>query len=139
MKETEKKKANEQEIQQMYMQLQYIEEQARQLEQEAQAVEQKHAEFLQLIEQIDVFKKSKKGAKVFSDVGAGIYAQAKLENASEFLVNVGAGKFVKKSFADVKTALNKQSEELKKVQSQITQNLQMLAIQSQIIQGQMQQ
>jgi prefoldin alpha subunit len=128
---------NDTNIQQMFMQMQQIEEQSRHLEQEAQAVEQKKSEFSMLIEQLDNYGKSKKDAKTFATVGAGVFAETKLANSNEFLVNVGAGTFVKKSVADVKKTMKAQLEELQKIQMQIQQNMQMLAIQSQIMQAQM--
>ncbi len=133
-----KKAVNEQNLQQMYMQLQYIEEQSKQLDHEAQAVEQKRNEFDQLLSQLDVLPKSKTGTKVFSNIGAGILAQTKIENTKEFLVNIGAGNFVKKSLDEVKASLKMQVEEFTKVQTQITENIQMHAIQAEIIQSQMQ-
>jgi prefoldin alpha subunit len=131
-------KKSEADVQQMFMQLQQIEEQARHLEQEAQIIDQKRAEFLKLIEQFDNIKTAKKGSKVFANIGAGVFAQAKLENSNEFLVNVGAGNFVKKTADEIKKHLKKQADELEKVQGQVMQNLQMLAIQGQVMQAQMQ-
>ncbi len=133
-----KNENKEAELQQLYAQLQYMEEQSKQLEHESHAIEQKRAEFMKIIDQLESFKKSKKDAKVFSNIGAGIFAQGKIADISEFLVNVGDGNFVKKSVDEVKTNLKKQVEEFDTVQKQITQNLTLLGIQSQIIQGQMQ-
>jgi prefoldin alpha subunit len=131
-------KNNQANIQQMFMQMQQIEEQSRHMEQEAQAVEQKKNEFSILIEQLNNYGKTKKDAKTFATIGAGVFAEAKLANSDEFLVNVGAGTFVKKSVAEVKKTMQAQLDELQKIQMQINQNLQMLAIQGQIMQAQMQ-
>lgn len=130
-------KNKKEEIQQTYLQLQQIEEQIQQLEQEAQVIEQRRAEISALLKQIDCLKGAK-GAKIFSNIGSGIYAQAELASDDEFLVNVGAGKFVKKRFSNIKKILNKQLDELKKIQTQVMQSMQVLAIQSQAIQSQVQ-
>jgi prefoldin alpha subunit len=132
------KNNQEADIQQMFMQMQQIEEQSRHLEQEAQAVEQKKNEFSILIEQLDNYGKASKDAKTFATIGAGVFAEAKLANSEEFLVNVGAGTFVKKSVTEVKKNMQTQLDELQKIQMQINQNMQMLAIQGQIMQAQMQ-
>jgi prefoldin alpha subunit len=131
-------KNNDANVQQMFMQLQQIEEQSKYLEQEAQAVEQKKGEFSMLIQQLDSYEKASKDAKTFATIGAGVFAEAKLANSKEFLVNVGAGTFVKKSIAEVKKNMQTQLDELQKIQMQISQNMQMLAIQGQIMQAQMQ-
>jgi prefoldin alpha subunit len=135
---TAKNQINEQERQQTLMQFQEIQQQAAQLEQEAQMIEQKKFEFSTLLKQFDEFKSVKKDSKVFAGVGAGIFAQAKIENTDEFLVGVGAGHFVKKSRTEIKKYLEKQVKELEQVQQQVMQNIQMLAIQGQIMQSQMQ-
>jgi prefoldin alpha subunit len=135
---TDQQPQNEQELQQMYMQLQYIDTQIAELDKELHAVEQKKVEFLRLSESIDQLNKVKLQTKSFSNIGLGIYSESKITNTKEFIVNVGANTFVKKPSKEVKTLLKRQAEELEKAEMQLQQNIQMLSLQAQIIQGEMQ-
>ncbi|MBT3940635.1 prefoldin subunit alpha [Candidatus Woesearchaeota archaeon] len=134
----QEKKQNEEQLQQMYGQLQYIDSQLSELDKESKIIGQKKEEFSKLNSELDKLNKTKKSAKAFANIGAGIFAQAKISNAKEFLVNVGANTYVKKSLKDVQSLLKKQASELEKVEGQVQQNMQMLSMQAQIIQAEMQ-
>ena len=135
---TNPKQPNEEQLQQMYMQLQQIDTQIQELSKELKTVDQKKGEFLKLGEDLGKLSTTKIDSKTFTNVGAGIFAEAKLTNTKDFLINVGANTYVKKPVAEVQTLLKHQSKELEKVEGQLQQNIQMLSMQAQIIQGEMQ-
>ena len=135
---TKQKPQNEEQLQQMYMQLQQIDTQIQQLDTELKTIEQKKAEFSKLAEDLGKISQAKVNSNTFSNIGAGIFAGAKLTNTKDFLINVGANTYVKKPVKDVQSLLKKQSKELETVQAQIQQNVQMLSMQAQIIQSEMQ-
>jgi prefoldin alpha subunit len=132
------KPQNEQELQQMYMQLQQIDAQIQEIDKELRLIEQKRVEFLKLSEDLEKVNSSKANSNSFSNVGAGIFAETKLTNTKEFMINVGANTYVKKSLKEVQSLLNTQSAELEKAEVQLQQNMQMLNMQAQIIQAEMQ-
>jgi prefoldin alpha subunit len=129
---------NEQELQQMYMQLQQIDTQISEIDKELRLIEQKRLEFLKLSEDLGKVNDAKANSNSFSNVGAGIFAETKLTNTKEFMINVGANTYVKKSLKEVQALLNTQSAELEKAEVQLQQNMQMLNMQAQIIQAEMQ-
>jgi len=133
-----KKENNQQEIQELYMQLQYINGQLQEMEKEAEAVDQKKHEFMLLAEKLNQFDKIKNNSASFADIGVGIFAKTKIADTKELLVNVGANTFVSKSVKEVKDTLKNQVKEFDKVIQQLSQNMQIMAIQSQMIQAELQ-
>ena len=122
----------------MYMQLQQIDTQISEIDKELRLIEQKRLEFLKLSEDLGKVNDAKANSNSFSNVGAGIFAETKLTNTKEFMINVGANTYVKKSLKEVQALLNTQSAELEKAEVQLQQNMQMLNMQAQIIQAEMQ-
>jgi prefoldin alpha subunit len=132
------KPADEQQLQELYGQLQYINNQITELQKEAEAIDKKKQEFLVLSENLGNLDKVKKDANSFSDIGAGIYAKTQLSNTQEMLVNVGSNTFVHKPVKEIIATLQKQVGEFDKIIDQISQNMNILGLQAQLIQSEMQ-
>jgi len=128
-------KQTDKEVQESYLQLQMIDSQLQQQEKELIAIEQKKQEIVQLIENIGELRAE---SNSFSEVGMGIFAQSKLADTKELLVNVGAGVFVRKAPTEIKELLKNQNTQFENLIQQLAQNMQMLSIQAQILQGKMQ-
>ncbi len=57
----------------------------------------------------------KENSDLLIPLGAGIYANAKLSNSKEFLVNVGSNVLVKKSLDEVKKMIDDEIKEIEKL------------------------
>jgi len=123
---------------QLYVQLQMLDGQIQQAQQELQNVAERKQELHALKESVGILGKTKKGSKSMAQIGMGIYAESKLENTKELLVNVGAGIYTKKKIADVQKMVEEQFKELENAEADLTKNAQMLMMQAQVIQGELQ-
>ena len=133
-----KKENNQQQTQELYMQLQYINAQLQEMEKEVEAVGQKKQEFLLLAEKLNQFDKIKTNSASFADIGVGIFAKTKIADTQELLINVGSNTFVSKSVKEVKGTLTDQVKEFDNIIQQLSQNMQILGIQNQMIQAELQ-
>ena len=72
---------------------------------------------------LNEFDKLSAGKELFVPLSSGIFAKASIKDTSELLVNVGANVAVKKDVASTKKLIQKQMEEIKKIQKQMINDL----------------
>jgi len=135
---TQKKVDNEQ-LQNVYVQLQLIENQLVEIQEQVIQVENKKQEILNLQEGLKEIGKSKSNINSFSQIGLGIYAKSKILDTKKLIVNVGADLFVEKNVNDISKILKKQFVQFKDLSKNLTQNYQILTIQAQAMQAQLQE
>lgn len=126
------------EAEQLYLQLQLLDNQLQQIQQELTNIESKQQELLALKESLGVFGKLKKSSRAMAQIGMGIYAESKIESNKELLVNVGAQVYVKKKIEEVGALIEKQIKELKKAEQELIKSAQILSLQAHLIQAQLQ-
>jgi len=126
------------ETQEMYVQLQMMDQQLQQIQQELSSIEAKKQEFSLLKESLGEFSKLKKGVKSMAQIGPQIFSEVQLENVKNLLVNVGANIYVKKDVNNVLKIVNDQLTKLSEIENQLMQSAQMMSIQSQVVQAQLQ-
>ncbi len=118
------------ELQEKYLQIQFLEQQLAQLQQQISIVEQQIMDFKQVENSLDNLSKTKKNTKLLSSLGLGIFLETRLENNKEVLMNVGSRVVVKKPIQEAKRVLKNQTEDLKetlkKLQEQLNQNIQLI-------------
>ncbi|MBW2983776.1 prefoldin subunit alpha [Candidatus Woesearchaeota archaeon] len=132
------KEEQQKEMQQKYMQLQLMQQQLKQLQQQIQQFEQQTAELNNLGQSLDDFKKLKPGTDTLVPISSGIFAKASLKDNEGLLVNVGANTIVKKSVSDTKKLVEKQTAEVKKLQKQMLEQLQKVAVAAESIEKELQ-
>lgn len=94
-------------LQECYVELQILEQQAIQVQQYLETLEQQKLELDRLLISLDELK-NVKDSRMFSPFGGGIYLDSELKNNKEILVNVGSGIIVRKSVDDAKELVNGQ-------------------------------
>lgn len=117
MEEKEKK------AQEMYMEFQVLEQHIKQLQKQLEAVTHQLIELTITSNSLDEFNKINSGKEIFVPLSSGIFAKANVKDTSELLVNVGANVAVKKDIDSTKKLIQKQMEEIKKIQEQMVKDL----------------
>lgn len=113
----------EKKSQEIYMQFQVIEQHIKQLQKQLEMVTHQMVELNVTSNSLDDFKKINTVREVFVPLSSGIFAKAVIKDTSELLVNVGANVVVKKDVAETKNLIQRQIEEIKKVQRQMIDDL----------------
>lgn len=122
MKEEEKR------LQEKYIEMKTIEQQMTEIQKQAQIVEQQLMELMATAQNLEDFKKTKKGDEILVPVSSGIFAKAELKNNKEFLVNVGADTVVTKDIDSTKKLMEKQVEEMRELHTKVNMHMQKLAL-----------
>ncbi len=123
------------EAEEKYMMLQIIDAQIKDIEKELEALEQRSFELIRLKVSLDSLAKSHKDAASIAPIGLGTYAFSEIKETKEVLVNVGAGVMVRKDIPSANEMINAQLHQSDHVASQLTQNVQNLAIKAQQIES----
>ena len=114
---------NERKAQKLYVQLQMMQENAKNLYKQLQLVEGQFIELMTTSQSLDDFKKAKLNSEILVPLNSGIFAKAELKDNSSLIVNIGANVGVKKSVDSTKKLIERQMEEIKKIQKQMVNDL----------------
>ena len=117
----------EKKMQEMYMEFQMIEQNIKQLQKQLEMLTNQMMEVNSTINGLDEFNKIKGEKQVFVPLSSGIFAKAAIKDTSELLVNVGANVVITKDLASTKKLMQKQFEEMRKVQSRLVGDLEKMA------------
>lgn len=113
----------EKEMEKMYIELQIITQQMKQLQKQILLLNNQLVELTLLYHSLKEFKDIKEGANILVAVGNGIFANAELKNNQELIVNVGANVAVKKDVDSTRQLILQQADEIKNVQQQMNAEL----------------
>ena len=122
-------------MQELYLKLQMVHEQIKEIEKQDQMFNNQLVELTSTIQSLDDFKKLKEGTEILVPLNRGMYAKAELKNNEKLLVNVGSNVTVKKDIESTKKLINEQITEITNVQQQMVMNLQQLTSQASLIEG----
>ncbi len=100
MEKKEEKPARKESEQNRYVQLQIIDQQAKQLQQYLQVFDQQLMEIKSVTDSLQELSKLKKGDSILAPLASGIFVKARLDDNSEVRVNVGSGTVVTKTIDD---------------------------------------
>lgn len=114
--ENESKKESEQN---KYIQLQMVDQQARQLQQYLQTFDQQLLEIRSVITSLNELAKLKKGDSILAPIANGIFVKAKLEDSHEVRVNVGNNTVVTKTIEGAIKMLEGQEAEINQYRSDV--------------------
>ena len=117
MEEKEKK------VQEMYMEFKMLDQYIKQLQSQLEMITHQLIELNATNNSLNEFDKLSAGKEMFVPLSSGIFAKASIKDTSELLVNVGANVAVKKDVASTKKLIQKQMEEIKKIQKQMVNDL----------------
>lgn len=106
------------------MNFQVLQQQAEQMNKYLEELEQKRQEFEQTKESLKEFEKTPVETQTMIPVASGIFAQGKITENKELIVNVGANILVKKNIPQTVDLIDEQVKEIEQAQTKITQDIQ---------------
>jgi prefoldin alpha subunit len=118
------------EVQEKYLEYQYMQQQMAEMQKQVQAVNQQAAELLDSKQSLDELASIEEGTEILVPVQNGIFMRAKLLENKELTVNVGSGITVAKSIEDTKGLLLNQHTELIQYKQQLIAELQAMLAQA---------
>ena len=113
-----------------YMQLQMITNQLSQLQEQFRMIGNQLAELDIIQNSVDELQDIKKGSNILAPISNGIFVKSKLQENKNFIVNIGGGITVSKNQNQLREFLDKQSNEIKKVQTDLLTRIQSLNLQA---------
>lgn len=120
----------EEQLQQKYLQLQLVDQQAKQLQQQILTLEHQILEFKTIEESLNNISKTKNNTSLYSPLGLGMFIQAELKNNKEILMNVGSKTIVKKTIPEANDLLKKQTKQIedaiKTLKAQLSNSIAMI-------------
>lgn len=122
--QSKESKEKEKQMQEKFMEFQMLQQQNSQIQKQLQQIEAQKSEIENIKKSIDEMKKVEVGEEMLVPMASGIFAKAKLEKKDSLMVNVGKGIVVEKSFDEVKTLLDEQKTEVRKVEESLTEQMQ---------------
>jgi prefoldin alpha subunit len=125
------------EVKEKYMELQMMQNQARQVQQQVQALESQAGEMDIVQQALDDFAQSKTGSPAIVTLTPGLFVKAKLEETDKVLLNVGGGAVVQKTIPEAKKVIAEQATELRKLQEELSTQLQKLAVNAEKVQNEL--
>ena len=102
-----------------YMQLQMITNQLGQLQEQFRMVDNQLTELDIIKNSIDELQDIKKGSDILAPISNGIFVKSTLQDNKNFIVNIGGGITVTKNQEQVREFLDKQINEIKKIQTEL--------------------
>jgi prefoldin alpha subunit len=115
---------NQKELQKMYLELQLLDEQMKQVQKQAVALDEQLVELNNTLQALDDFNKTEIGTNILVSLSPGIFTNAELKNNKELFVNVGNNIIVKKNVAETKEMLKKRQDAINKYREAILVELQ---------------
>ena len=113
-----------------YMQLQAIINQLNQLQEQFRVVNLQLAELDIIKNSVDELQDIEIGSEILAPISNGIFVKSKLQDNKNFIVNIGGGITVSKNQNQLREFLDKQSNEIKKVQTDLLTRIQSLNLQA---------
>tara|TARA_Y100000310_G_C20649984_1_gene798822 strand:- start:158 stop:577 length:420 start_codon:yes stop_codon:yes gene_type:complete len=129
---------NEQKAQEMYAQIQAIEQQIKSYQQQAQTIDNQFVELKMTERSIEEFKNLKEGDEMFVPLNNGIFAKAALKNNKDLLLNVGSKIVVNKKPDEAKELIASQLKEMEQVKVKIQEEIEKLMHQGTSLQKELQ-
>jgi len=127
----------EKKLQKLYMQFQVLEQHIKQMQQQAAALNAQLLDLISTTHSLDELKNVKPGTEILVPISSGIYAKGEIKDNSHLIVNVGANITVSKNLDDTRKIVETQAEEMKELQKQALEELQILTNQAAIIEKEM--
>jgi prefoldin alpha subunit len=112
----------------IYVEYQMVNQQLQELQRRIQEITNQLNELQITRVAVEEIPKTEKGTEILSPLAPGIFIKARLEDNSEFHINVGSNTVVLKSADDTKKLLSEQEAEIQKVEEQLAMQWQVLVM-----------
>lgn len=133
------KEQSEQQAQQKYMELHFLQQQAQQVQKQVQALEAQANEMEVVQRALDEFGGMKVGSDMFATLTPGVFVKAELRESDKVLLNVGGGAVVQKTVPQAKEVIAEQEKELRKLKDELSEQLRQLGERVESVQKEMQE
>jgi len=117
---------NQKELQKMYLELQLLDEQMKQVQKQMVALDEQLVELSNTLQALDDFNQTNIGTNILVSLSPGVFTNAELKNNKELFVNVGNNIVVKKNVAETKEMLKKKMDAMNKYKEIVLVELQKL-------------
>lgn len=121
------------EIQQKYIELQFLNQQIKQTQNQIETLQQQLVELTAVNQNLDDFKNIKIGTETFIQINNGIFAKGTIKDNKGLIVNVGANIAVKKDIPSTKKLIGDQIEQIKMIQQQKLEELQGIVVRANLL------
>lgn len=121
---------NQKELQKMYLELQLLDEQIKQVQKHLITLGEQLIELNNTLQALDDFNKTAVGTNILVSLSPGIFASAELNDNKELLVNVGGNVVVKKDVAKTKELLKKRLDSIHKYRDLTLAEMQKMSLQA---------
>ena len=129
-------KEKEEKLQSLYMEFQVLGQNIKQLEEKTHALNNQLMELTFTNQSLEDMKKIKPDTEILVPLSGGIYAKAKLKDSKNVIVNVGANTTIVKDVQSTKTLIETQIEEVKKLQANLVNQMQVQTTKAALIEQQ---
>ena len=128
----------EQEVKNKYIELQLLTQQIKPLQQQVVLVEHQIFDYNQIMENLNEISNLKEGEEIFTQLNPGIFIKTILKDTKDVIINIGADTVITKDIKNAKEFIEKQINELKKINKDLEDELKKLLVQNQDIQEELQ-
>src|SRR3989338_2909447 len=111
--------AEQQELQEKFIQLQVMKQQAQSYLEEKQKVDSALTELTMTLEAMKKLKGAKKDNEIWPTLGSGAFITGEITDISNIMIGVGAGIVVKKSLAEATEVMEKRVADMRKVDGEL--------------------
>lgn len=105
-------------VEQKYAELQGLQQKLNQLQQQISIFNSQVTDFRKLNQDLKDLKEVKANTETLSSIGAGIFVKSELKDSKKVIMNVGANTFVTKSIDEATNLVEKQIQEIEKIQKE---------------------
>lgn len=127
------------ELNEKYLELQILEQQLKQVSQQLISLNSQVLELQRIEDNLSDLAKTKKDTEILVALGGGVFSKAELKDNHTVLMNVGANVVVEKDIPSSIEMIKHQVSQIKDVAKQMEQEFQILAMNSQVLQRDLQE
>jgi len=129
---------DQKELNEKYFELQILEQQLKQVNQQLLGMDNQLLELQRIKDNLDDIANTNKDTEMLVAIGGGVFSKAELKDPNKVLMNVGANIVVEKDIASSKVVVDHQIGQITDVIKQLEQEFQILAMNSQVLQQDLQ-
>ena len=129
--------ADEQKVQELYVEFQLLTQHLKQLQQQQQILAQQMMEMAVSVQSLDEITNVKEGTETFVPLSSGVFAKAKLIDTRNLIVNVGADVAVSKTAVQAKELIEKQLQDSGQLNRKISSQIEKFSRKAVMLQSQL--
>jgi prefoldin alpha subunit len=129
--------ADEQKLQELYVEFQLLTQHLKQLQQQHALLQQQMLEMASSIQSLDDMAKVKEQTEILVPLSSGVFARAKISDTGNLIVNVGANVAVSKTAGQARELMEKQLKESEQLSMKIATQIEKFSKKAVALQSQL--